>query len=72
MIQYVQIKNVPSISAGLLENGEITWLNAFGKADIENNVTITNNAVLTLNSNGKSGGAGQIVITAANWTIDPG
>ena len=36
--QYLQIKNVPSISAGLLKEGKIKWINAVGKSDIENNV----------------------------------
>jgi len=39
--QYLQIKNVPSISAGLLEQGEVTWLSSFGKADIENNAPVS-------------------------------
>ena len=39
--QYLQIKNVPSISAGLLEKGEIKWFNGLGKADLENDVPIS-------------------------------
>lgn len=39
--EYLTIKNVPSISAGLLEQDKITWLNAFGKADLENNVFVS-------------------------------
>lgn len=38
--EYLIIKNVPSISAGILEHDKITYLNAFGKADVENNVSV--------------------------------
>ena len=50
LIQYLQIKNVPSISAGLLENGEITWLSAIGIADLENNVSILNSSLYRIAS----------------------
>ena len=39
--QYLEIKNVPSISAGLIEDGEIIWNNSIGKSDIENNVPVS-------------------------------
>ena len=42
LIEYLQSKNIPSISAGLLEKGEIYWLKSEGKADIENNVSVSN------------------------------
>ena len=52
--QYLQIKNVPSISAGLLENGEIKWLKTIGIADIENNVLITKSSLYRVASISKS------------------
>lgn len=52
--QYLQIKNVPSISAGLLGNGEIKWLKAIGMADIENNVPITKSSLYRVASISKS------------------
>ncbi len=39
--QYLENKNVPSISAGLLERGEIIWNGSIGKSDIENNVPVS-------------------------------
>jgi CubicO group peptidase (beta-lactamase class C family) len=41
LAQYLENKNVPSISAGLLENGEIIWNSSIGKSDIENNVPVS-------------------------------
>ena len=52
--QYLKNKNVPSISAGLLENGEISWLNSIGKADLENNVPITKTSLYRIASISKS------------------
>jgi CubicO group peptidase (beta-lactamase class C family) len=48
--QYLIIKNVPSISAGLLEKDSITWLKAVGKSDIENNVQASNNSLYRIAS----------------------
>ena len=52
--QYLQIKNVPSISAGLLEGSEITWQLGIGKADFENNVPITKSSLYRVASISKS------------------
>lgn len=35
--KYIENKNVPSVSAGILKNGEIIWLNAKGYSDLEDN-----------------------------------
>ncbi len=48
--QYLLVKNVPSISAGLLEQGKIIWLNGLGKADIENNVPVNQNSIYRIAS----------------------
>jgi CubicO group peptidase (beta-lactamase class C family) len=48
--QYLQFKNVPSISAGLFEKGEIKWLKAVGKSDIENNVTVSTSSLYRIAS----------------------
>lgn len=37
LTSYIENKNVPSISAGILKNGEIIWLNAKGISDLEDN-----------------------------------
>ena len=50
----MQIKNVPSISAGLLEGSEITWQLGIGKADYENNVPITKSSLYRVASISKS------------------
>ena len=52
--QYLQIKNVPSISAGLLSNGGISWLYSNGKADLENNIPVTNSSLYRIASISKS------------------
>lgn len=36
---YKRLKNVPSISAGVLSNGKIFWLGAAGYSDLENSIT---------------------------------
>lgn len=38
LANYISIKQVPSISAGLLINGEIKWIKSVGYSDIENKV----------------------------------
>ena len=48
--EYIVIKNVPSISAGILKDGEILWVNGIGKADIENNVSISNSSLYRIAS----------------------
>lgn len=50
LIQYLKIKNVPSISAGILEKDSITWLKAVGKSDIENNVPASKNSLYRIAS----------------------
>lgn len=52
--EYVQIKNIPSISAGLLERDKVTWLSNAGLADIENNVLATTSSVYRIASISKS------------------
>ncbi len=42
--EYLVTKNIPSISAGLLEQDKISWLNTIGKADLENNVLANNSS----------------------------
>jgi serine beta-lactamase-like protein LACTB, mitochondrial len=48
--QYIQNKNVPSISAGVLVKDEIIWQNSAGKADIENDVPATNSSLYRIAS----------------------
>ena len=48
--QYLQIKNVPSISAGLIEKGQIKWLKAVGKSDLENNVPVSTSSLYRIAS----------------------
>ena len=38
---YKDLKRVPSISAGILSKGEITWLGSAGYSDVENSITAT-------------------------------
>ena len=35
LTKYIENKNVPSISAGILKNNEILWLNVKGYSDLE-------------------------------------
>jgi len=48
--QYILLKNVPSISAGILKDGEIVWINGIGKADLENNVLVSNTSLYRIAS----------------------
>jgi len=48
--QYIQIKNIPSISAGLLRNDKIIWLKSAGMADIENNVPASKSSLYRIAS----------------------
>jgi CubicO group peptidase (beta-lactamase class C family) len=48
--QYIQFKNVPSISAGLLRNDKIIWLKSAGIADIENNVPASTSSLYRIAS----------------------
>ncbi len=41
IVDYKDLKKVPSISAGILSKGEITWLGSAGYSDIENSITAT-------------------------------
>ncbi len=47
---YYLNKNIPSISAGLLHDGKIIWLDAKGYADIENNIPATKNTIYRIAS----------------------
>lgn len=48
--EYLTIKNVPSISAGILKNGKIIWQETTGFSDLENNVAATKNSVYRIAS----------------------
>ena len=48
--QYLQLKNVPSISAGLLHQDKIIWLKSAGIADIENNVPASTSSLYRIAS----------------------
>jgi serine beta-lactamase-like protein LACTB, mitochondrial len=50
LTQYLLVKNVPSISAGLMAQGKITWLKSVGIADIENNVTVSTSSLYRIAS----------------------
>lgn len=50
LIDYLKNKNIPSISAGILDKGEIVWLKSEGKSDIENNVSVTNSSLYRIAS----------------------
>ncbi|HCY77834.1 MAG TPA: hypothetical protein DHV28_18145 [Ignavibacteriales bacterium] len=50
LTEYLQNKNIPSISAGILEKGEITWFKSEGKADLENNVSVSNSSLYRIAS----------------------
>ena len=47
---YYAIKNVPSISAGILAGDSILWLNSRGFSDIENSVTATTSSLYRIAS----------------------
>lgn len=47
---YYNIKNVPSISAGVLKNDSIVWLGSRGFTDIENSVASTSNSIYRIAS----------------------
>ena len=48
--QYIQLKNVPSISAGLLHQDKIIWLKSAGLTDIENNVPASTSSLYRIAS----------------------
>jgi len=48
--EYYSNKNVPSISAGIMENGKILWLGVKGYSDIENNISAARNSVYRIAS----------------------
>lgn len=50
LIDYYINKNIPSISAGLLQGGKIIWLDAKGYADVENNVPAQKNTIYRIAS----------------------
>ena len=50
LAKYLEIKNVPSISAGLLESGEIIWNSSIGNSDIENNVPTSTSSLYRIAS----------------------
>src|SRR5574338_782114 len=50
LIDYLKNKNIPSISAGILDKGEIVWLKSEGKSDIENNVPVSNSSLYRIAS----------------------
>lgn len=50
LVDYYINKDVPSISAGIIHNGEIVWLGAQGFADLENNVPATDKSVYRMAS----------------------
>lgn len=47
---YINTKQVPSISAGLLINGEIKWIKSVGFSDIENQVLASENSLYRIAS----------------------
>jgi len=48
--EYYSNKNVPSISAGIMENGKILWLGVKGYSDFENNISAARNSVYRIAS----------------------
>lgn len=50
LVKYVENKNVPSLSAGILKNGEIIWLNAKGFSDLEDNDIATTSSLYRIAS----------------------
>ncbi len=54
LTSYFTLKNVPSISAGLLQNGKIQWLQTIGSADVENSVPATPTTLYRIASISKS------------------
>ncbi|MBK7629626.1 MAG: serine hydrolase [Ignavibacteriales bacterium] len=50
LVDYIRIKKVPSISAGLLEKDKVTWLGSFGNADLENNIPVTSSSLYRIAS----------------------
>lgn len=47
---YIKIKQIPSVSAGLLVNNEIKWTNSIGYSDIENNVSVSDKSLFRIAS----------------------
>ncbi|MFO7526793.1 MAG: serine hydrolase domain-containing protein [Ignavibacteriaceae bacterium] len=47
---YYKIKNVPSISAGVLKNDSLIWLGSRGFTDIENSVSATSSSIYRIAS----------------------
>lgn len=54
LYEYKINKDIPSISAGVSIDGKITWLNAIGISDIENNVPAKTNTLYRIASISKS------------------
>jgi len=50
LTNYIENKNVPSISAGILKNREIIWLNAKGFSDLEDNDLATTSSLYRIAS----------------------
>lgn len=47
---YIKIKQIPSVTAGLLVNKEIKWFNSIGYSDIENNVAVSEKSLFRIAS----------------------
>jgi serine beta-lactamase-like protein LACTB, mitochondrial len=52
--EYIKIKNVPSISAGLLQDGRIVWQRTTGFSDLESNIETNKHSVYRIASISKS------------------
>jgi CubicO group peptidase (beta-lactamase class C family) len=50
LIKFLENKNAPSISAGILKNGEVIWLNAKGVSDLEDNDLATTSSLYRIAS----------------------
>jgi len=50
LISYKAVKNIPSISGGVMKNGKIIWLKTIGYADVENFVPATDSTVYRIAS----------------------
>lgn len=50
LASYKSVKNIPSISGGVMKNGKIIWLKTIGYADVENFVPATDSTVYRIAS----------------------
>lgn len=63
--------NVPGAAVGVVDGGEIAFLQAFGHADLENGVAMSVSSVLPIGSATKAFAAAAVMLLADDGKLDP-